>query len=300
MVAMGTGAFQHGARLLSGVASALTGGRWPRRLTQAEFAKEYAEALRAALRGHEVTVVSPREIAVCPPGKPAMRAFTDNAYGKYLLAPSEKSALLAGYAANVAASLANAERSVDRWHIVPVVKPHDWLADAQRVLKASGHSERNDETAMIWEDLAGGLAVVYAEDLPQNVRFLREKDLEGAGVARADLRELACANLKKLLPPIERHGSDGLYMVVAGGVYESSLLLADSFWSSGQLDVRGEIVVAVPTRDVLLVTGSEHREGVRRVAETARKAFAEGSYPLVPTLLIYRGGRFIAFDSAAR
>jgi uncharacterized protein YtpQ (UPF0354 family) len=42
----------------------------------------------------------------------------------------------------------------------------------------------------------------------------------------------------------------------AGGQYESSLLLAENIWSSGQIEVDGDVVVAVPAKDALLVTGS--------------------------------------------
>ena len=57
----------------------------------------------------------------------------------------------------------------------------------------------------------------------------------------------------------------------AGGNYEASLLLIDDIWSSGQVKVNGDIVVAIPTRDVLLVTGSRNRSGLKRVRELAAK-----------------------------
>src|SRR5581483_10723060 len=51
--------------------------------------------------------------------------------------------------------------------------------------------------------------------------------------------------------------NDGIHDVVAGGLFESSLLLVDSFWSQENFELRGSPVVFIPARHVLLVVGSE-------------------------------------------
>jgi uncharacterized protein YtpQ (UPF0354 family) len=51
-------------------------------------------------------------------------------------------------------------------------------------------------------------------------------------------------------------------MITAGGDYEASLLLFDDIWSGGQIKVEGDIVVAVPAKNVLLITGSQNRKGL--------------------------------------
>ena len=37
------------------------------------------------------------------------------------------------------------------------------------------------------------------------------------------------------------------------------------------MDVQGDIVVAIPTRDLLLVTGSQNPEGINKMKEMARQ-----------------------------
>jgi uncharacterized protein YtpQ (UPF0354 family) len=88
---------------------------------------------------------------------------------------------------------------------------------------------------------------------------------------------------------------DHVFLVAAGGDYEASLLLLDDVWSGGQIKVNGDIVVAIPARDVLLVTGSRDRTGVRKVRELATKLVAEGPYGLTDALFVYRNGRFTKF-----
>jgi uncharacterized protein YtpQ (UPF0354 family) len=119
--------------------------------------------------------------------------------------------------------------------------------------------------------------------------------LEKAHIDRKELRGLACENLKRLLPKIERSGTNGLYMFTAGGDYEASLLLLDSVWSDVQKDVRGDVVVAIPTRDLLLVTGSQDTQGIEKVKQLVHKASVEGSYRLATKLFVFHDGRLEEF-----
>ena len=57
----------------------------------------------------------------------------------------------------------------------------------------------------------------------------------------------------------------------------------------------GDIVVAVPAKDVVLITGSKSRKGIAHVREVAAKLKAESRYQLTDTLFVYRDGRFTRF-----
>ncbi|HEY2082276.1 MAG TPA: DUF1444 family protein, partial [Verrucomicrobiae bacterium] len=141
------------------------------------------------------------------------------------------------------------------------------------------------------------LIVLYAEDSPKNMRYLTPADLERANLNRNELRNLASGNLRKLLPKIECHGANGLYMMTAGGDYEASLLLFDSMWTNFQKDVVGEVVVAIPTRDLLIVTGSDDDQGLDKMRQLVQKSYAEGSYRLTQKLFVFRDGKFIEFSN---
>jgi len=87
-------------------------------------------------------------------------------------------------------------------------------------------------------------------------------------------------------------------MIVAGGSYEASLLLLDDVWSKGPVPAKvdGDVVVAIPARDLLMVTGSRNRAGVDRLRELATKFASTTPYRLTPVLFVYRNGRFARFD----
>ncbi len=117
---------------------------------------------------------------------------------------------------------------------------------------------------------------------------------------RRQLNDLALTNLIRLLPKIEmRAGADKTWLISAGGDYESSLLLLSDLWSGRQIKVDGEIVVAVPAKNALLVTGSHNAAGITRLRKFAAEV-AGGAYDLTKTLFIYRDGKFATFPPSDR
>ena len=88
-------------------------------------------------------------------------------------------------------------------------------------------------------------------------------------------------------------------MLAAGGDYDASLLVLDSIWSNCQMEVQGDVVVAVPTRDLLLVTGSRDPQGILKVKEIVHKASNGSAYRLTQKLFVYRNGKFHEFRDGA-
>ncbi|WP_129781499.1 DUF1444 family protein [Peristeroidobacter soli] len=254
-------------------------------LSPEQFTEEFRAALAGALPGQAVKVVEPLQINVKRPDGEEATAFLDNAYNEYSGAPAAKAQVIAKYLASFVET-AQGPRPLNPERIVPVVKDRAWL-------KNVGGSKAKSKQVI--EDLNADLVVIYAEDGPQNIRYFSAEDLDKAGVQRPALRELAIANLRRLLPPPEAVKGPQISMMTAGQDYVSSLLLLDEIWNGDKLDVEGEIVIAIPTRDVLLFTGSDNKDGVKKLRELARKAHADGPYSLTDRLFVYRSGRFERF-----
>jgi uncharacterized protein YtpQ (UPF0354 family) len=137
---------------------------------------------------------------------------------------------------------------------------------------------------------------MYVADSEHAVRYLSEADLVEAKVDRANLRAQAIENLRRLHPEVRVMGTKGLYMVQLEGTYESSMLLSKNLWEMPDLAVKGEFIVAVPTRDVLLITGTLEREGLEMTRKIVAEASATGSYRISPKLFIRRDGQFEAWE----
>jgi uncharacterized protein YtpQ (UPF0354 family) len=264
------------------------GGKKPL-LTPAEFTGTYVKAIQSSVPELRVNVLQDLELKVGLGQKNDSTVFLHNAYELYQQSPKELSAIIQRYAASSLDTLTQMDETVDRTRIVPVIKDRAWLEETRQAMLAHGMDKAPEH---VWQDFSPDLVILYAEDLPTNIRYLTPDNLKELGLELAELRTLACDNLRRILPDIECKGSDGLYMLTAGGDYEASLLLADKIWSSGQFQVQGEIVVAIPTRDLLLVTGSESTESLEKLRELAKEAYEGGSYRLTPKLFVYRNGKF--------
>lgn len=103
------------------------------------------------------------------------------------------------------------------------------------------------------------------------------------------MKELAIENLRRILPPIEKHGGDPYYMLTAGGDYVASLILFDDLWTEFADTVEGAIVAAVPSRDVLLFTSDKSPVGITAIRKVIDKITATGGY-LISTTMLRRDG----------
>jgi uncharacterized protein YtpQ (UPF0354 family) len=266
-------------------------------ITPQQFTQEFADALRKSSAGLKVEVVRDLELKVTPPGGRDFGAFLSNAYDMYKQKPKTKAEVIQRFIAGTLEAAGGLPKGVDRTRIVPIIKDRNWPVEARQEMVRRG-KEVND---FVYEDFNSDLVIVYAQDSPKNISYLTPKDLEKARIGRGELKAIACENLKRLLPKIERRGGEGLYMVTAGGDYEASLLVLDPIWTDGQMRVRGDFVVAVPTRDLLLVTGTEEPQGIQKVRQLAREALArEFSYRLTPKLFVYREGKFEPFGDTSK
>lgn len=265
-------------------------------LTPRDFTTEFAASLANANPAVKVAIVKDLELRVTRADGRESTSFLDNAYDTYKQDPKAKAETIQRFVTAALDASRGSHDGVDRTRIIPVIKDRPWLEETRQALLSRGVKKAPES---VFEDLNPDLIIVYAEDSPKNIRYLTPADLDEAKIERRDLRRLACENLVRLLPKIEYHGKDGLYMVTAGGDYEASLLLVDSIWTSGQMRVQGEIVVAIPTRDLLLVTGSKDAQGIARVQQIIKEASSGGSYRLTPKLFVYRDGRFAAYSGDA-
>lgn len=259
-------------------------------LSPEAFTQEYASTIRARLPDHKIEIIAPLHLRITDPKGLDSTAFLDNAYRQYQADPDARQDIIERHAQSMV------EMSVDAplvpANIVPIIKDVGWLEETSRAMQQHGGKKMGER---VYDVLNDALVVVYAEDTPNNIRYFSPDVLAKAGVERGKLRALAVDNLRRLLPQVEFHQGGLFTMLTAGGNYEASLLLFDDLWTRGKLEVDGEIVVAVPSRDVLLVTGSKNEEGIAQLREAAAEIFDEGSYTLTKQLFVYRKGKFVRF-----
>lgn len=210
--------------------------------------------------------------------------FLDNAYREYLLHPQQAGEVISRYIASSSATLdaIGNETTVNPSSVFPVIRSKDFYDNV---------AELSDEDVILFEPYNDDLVVLYVEDTETSMSYLSEASIEGK-IGRDTLYTFALANLKRELPEFEKHGEGAVYMLTLDGNYEASLLLFDEIWKKDEFGVSGDIVVAVPNRDLLMVTDSRDAEGVRQMKELADKQYSEGNHSISANLYKWSGSRF--------
>lgn len=260
-------------------------------LSPKQFTETFATELRKTSPATKVTVKANLELLLTNAAGKESTAFLDNAYKSYQQDTTLLRDVIQRYSASYLSQ--DSERAVEKSRIVPIIKDKEWISEITASLKKHGASKPLDN---VFEEYNDQLLIVYAEDNPSNIRYITQKDLHNLGLNKAELKPLSISNLKNAIPKIEIHKGPVVSMITAGGDYEASLLLLDDIWKDKAIQVAGEIVVAIPSRDLLLVTGTRTPGGIPRIKEIIAKSFQQAPYRLTSTLFVYRNGRFIAYQ----
>jgi hypothetical protein len=160
-------------------------------------------------------------------------------------------------------------------------------------------------SAALIDGFVGELAVAYtagpppgAPGPPPGQQVLTWDDLAGFGITHRELRRQAAESLYAALDQVGIHGQPPALMLSFGGL-ESSVLLAHPFWDDLERCVPGELVVGVPARDVVIITGSESYSGMEKLRRAVdRVFFAGGPHLLSRDLLVRRQRRWDVWQTA--
>jgi uncharacterized protein YtpQ (UPF0354 family) len=261
-------------------------------LGEREFTGAFAAGLQKALPATRISVVGPLELAVTDGQGKTQSAFLSNVFALYVASPGRLDELIATVAGGYVESRSGPDR-VEAATIMPVIKDNAWVSGAMDLMRARSDKDFREP---VHDKLNDRLVVFYVEDRPRAVQYLTEQRLAASGLKRADLRALALNNLQALIAVIRIQEGRGVYMVTAGGTYESSLLLLDDFWRARRIAVDGDYIVAIPSRDQLFVAGSKNHEAVARLRVIAARDYRDSADRLSEDLFIYRNGAFTRFE----
>ncbi|HWB37124.1 MAG TPA: DUF1444 family protein [Rugosimonospora sp.] len=154
-----------------------------------------------------------------------------------------------------------------------------------------GHRDPN-----VLDGYLDDVAVGYTVGPPYGERLVTWDDLDRLDMSRRDLRRAAAGQLDRMLDEVRVHGQPPALMLSFDGL-ESSLLLSEVFWDELSESVPGELVIGVPARDVVIITGSRSRSGLEKARRAVdRVFFAKGPHLLLPDLLVWRDGDWETFS----
>lgn len=252
-----------------------------------KFTKQYFKKLKEEVKDIELVELSELMIKTKHNGKD-LTHYLNNAYAEYL---QDKDSFHEVFDRHMksALTLYQPDQKFSHSKIVPSIKDWRYLEELKRI-------RPNDEIEYLYEKYNDELFIFYAQDTEHSISYLIKDNIEEYNINTEDLRATSIENLLNILPEIQSHGENGYFMLTAGGDYEASLILEESIWTKENFKVKGEIVIAVPARDLVLITGNEDREGLKRLQETIAEINQTGSYLVSDKLFIWGGGKFEVYD----
>ena len=176
--------------------------------------------------------------------------------------------------------------------IVPRIKHVNFLTAVKDLTAA-------DPVSMpLTEPFAADLLITYAFDMGSEVRMFREIDRRRLALSLEQVRARSLENLQQQLGQVQQHSQPPVLGLSVGNHLEACLLLIDDIWRNVAGRIPGDIVAAVPSRDVLVLTSSESNDGLALLRDIARRVREqEPVHGLSEFLLTWRNGKWESFSS---
>jgi uncharacterized protein YtpQ (UPF0354 family) len=254
---------------------------WRKKITEVEFTDEFTKAINKSFKDIVVHRLGDLELnVVFPNDDGSVRMFLQSAYDEYVRDSKRLKEIISAHIQSLRDPQSFSGNLND---IIPVIKTLDFLNGIEAV-NPGGLAKH------VYEVYNEELYIFYVEDKPHSMSYLVWENFEKFGIDRSELRRLACDNLFNRYE-INCNGGDNLFMLTSGGNYEASSILLD-IWNKETFPVEGNIVVAIPSRDVILVTGSLNSVGLHKMYDVVADISKEGNYLVSDKLFEWNGNSF--------
>ncbi len=249
-----------------------------KKLTETEFAKKFADQLTESISGLQIISINELEVKTEFNESEEITHYLDNCYSEYVNDPKDIKDIMNRYL-NGAKSLYLPKEPTNIDRIVPVIKDHEFVRQLKEL-----NSEFDDNH--VYEKYNSELYLFYAEDKEHSISYITQDDFKALGVSYENLKLKAIENLENMVS-IECHGEDGYYMLVAGGNYEASLILLN-IWDKDNFDVKGEIIIGIPSRDLLIITGKDDTENLEKLQNIITEIHETGDHLVSKEIFEYK------------
>ncbi|WP_339228438.1 DUF1444 domain-containing protein [Oceanobacillus sp. FSL K6-2867] len=150
-------------------------------------------------------------------------------------------------------------------------------------------TETKSGDKLVYKDHTAETRVFYALDLGKSYRLIDEKLLEQEGWTTVRIDEMATFNLRSLGHEYKHDqvADNDFYFVATQDGYDASRILNEAFLEEMKANSKGDLTVAVPHQDVLVIADIQNKMGYDILAQMTMKFFAEGRIPITSLPFIY-------------
>lgn len=162
-------------------------------------------------------------------------------------------------------------------HVFPVIRSTSFPAETKDGLK------------LVIKEHTAETRIYYALDLGKSYRLIDEQMLVDENWTLQRIDEIATFNIRSLSFTYKHDqvaGNDFYFISTQDG-YDGSRILNEAFLEEMKANSKGELAVAVPHQDVLVLADIQNDIGYDVLGEMTMKFFAEGRIPITSLPFIY-------------
>lgn len=149
-------------------------------------------------------------------------------------------------------------------------------------------TETNDGIPLLTNEHTAETRIFYALDLGKSYRLIDESFLEDNWTSER-VHENAMFNMRSLNTSykVDTVNNNDFYFVATQDGYDASRILNEAFLDGMKQKCVGELAVAVPHQDVLILADIKNQTGYDILAQMTMQFFAEGRIPITSLAFIY-------------
>lgn len=191
---------------------------------------------------------------------------------------------IAGAVANI--KLASDERpAVTPDKLVITIKPGQWYLDTDKLLKEKA-PDKYEINKLVGRLLPGDLVAVLGVDHPNGITMVSAEQLRELAIEEDAAFEQARKNLGATHETLDLELLEGtpIYTNRTDDNYISAMIMLPALWKPIAAKVKGDLLVAFPSRNRIFATGSKDPGAAEGIAKIANVAFQTEDHPIAPTI----------------
>lgn len=169
-------------------------------------------------------------------------------------------------------------KEINEIEILPVIR------------STSFHKETNEGEKFIIDEHTAETNIYYALDLGNTYRLLDESMLEDIKLSKEQVKEQALFNIKKKKTTYKSDEVQGniFYFINTNDGYDASKILNQNFLKDIHQNIEGEMLIATPHQDVLVICDIRNEVGYDVVAQMTMQFFQNGLVPITSLSFAYK------------
>lgn len=153
-------------------------------------------------------------------------------------------------------------------------------------------TETTDGKKLLFTEHTAETRIYYAIDQTSTFVLITEDMVLEENLNKEKLHEIASFNVRSLSVKTKRDEVCGnvFYFISEHDGYDASKILNEQLLKSYSSQINGEMAVAVPHQDVLIIADIQNETGYDVLAQMVIKFFADGKTPITALPFIYQNG----------